>query len=116
MVGVGEAATSAAVIPSTARDVLNHIGSLLFLFLSQHRELEEGLARSLTELGRRHFTVNARLRLLGAVPKAGASIRPRVASPSFDIGAVPDPQSDAGHLESDPEETPRLLVETRKMR
>jgi hypothetical protein len=28
------------------------------------------------------------------------------------IGAVPDPQSDAGHLESDPEGAPRLLVET----
>jgi hypothetical protein len=28
------------------------------------------------------------------------------------IGAVPDPQSEAGHLESDPEDAPRLLVET----
>src|SRR4029077_20702833 len=28
------------------------------------------------------------------------------------IGAVPDPHSDAGHLEGDPEGAPRLLVET----
>jgi hypothetical protein len=27
-------------------------------------------------------------------------------------GAVPDPHSDAGHLEGDPEGAPRLLVET----
>jgi hypothetical protein len=27
------------------------------------------------------------------------------------IGAVPDPQSDAGHLESEPEGAPRLLVQ-----
>jgi hypothetical protein len=28
------------------------------------------------------------------------------------IGAVPDPQSDASDLESDPEDAPRLLVQT----